>query len=56
MELWDAYDKDFNIIDGKTLMKICHDEGTVDSCHPNDLGFYSMAMAVIKVLKNEVKI
>ena len=49
-------DNNVYFIDGKTLMKICHDEGTVDSCHPNDLGFYSMAMAVIKVLKNEVKL
>ncbi len=49
-------DNDVYFIDGKSLMRICHDEGTVDSCHPNDLGFYSMAMAVIKVLKNEVKL
>ena len=49
-------DNDVYFIDGKTLMKICHNEGTVDNCHPNDLGFYSMAMAVIKVLKNEVKL
>ncbi|MBR2885703.1 MAG: SGNH/GDSL hydrolase family protein [Clostridia bacterium] len=52
----DNGDKNVYFIDGKTLMKICHDEGTVDSCHPNDLGFYSMAMAIIKVLKNEVKL
>lgn len=49
-------DNNVYFIDGKTLMKVCHDEGTVDACHPNDLGFYSMAMAVIKVLKNEVKL
>lgn len=49
-------DNDVYFIDGKSLMRLCHDEGTVDACHPNDLGFYSMAMAVIKVLKNEVKL
>lgn len=49
-------DNDVYFIDGKSLMRLCHDEGTVDACHPNDLGFYSMAIAVIRVLKNEVKL
>ena len=49
-------DQNVYLIDGKTLMKLCHDEGTVDACHPNDLGFYSMAQAVIKVLKNQIKL
>lgn len=30
---------------GNELMKICGDEGTVDGCHPTDLGFFSMAKA-----------
>ena len=46
-----AGDKNVYFIDGKTLMRECLDEGTVDSCHPNDLGFASMAKAVIKVLE-----
>jgi len=52
----DSGDNNVYFIDGKSLMKLCHDEGTVDACHPNDLGFFSMARAIIRVLKNEVKI
>lgn len=44
-------DKNVYFIDGKTLMRIAKDGGTVDGCHPNDLGFYSMAKALEKVLK-----
>lgn len=44
-------DNNVYLIDGRTLMKLCHNEGTVDNCHPNDLGFFSMARAVIKVIK-----
>lgn len=44
-------DNNVYLIDGRTLMRLCHDEGTVDACHPNDLGFFSMAQAVIKTLK-----
>ena len=28
---------------GSELMQLCADEGTVDGCHPTDLGFFSMA-------------
>lgn len=45
-------DKNVYFLDGPTLMGIAKNEGTVDNCHPNDLGFYSMAMAVIDVLKD----
>ena len=45
-------DKNVYFIDGKTLMKEAKGEGTVDGSHPNDLGFYSMAKALLKVLKN----
>ena len=44
-------DSNVYFIDGPTLMSIAKSEGTVDNCHPNDLGFYSMAMAVSEVLK-----
>ena len=44
-------DKNVYLIDGPTLMAIAQNEGTVDNCHPNDLGFYSMAKAVAPVLK-----
>lgn len=43
-------DKNVYLIDGKTLMALAENEGTVDDCHPNDLGFMSMAKALEKVL------
>jgi dihydrofolate reductase len=49
-------DRNVYFIDGKTLMRHCHNEGTVDNCHPNDWGFYSMARALINVLKNKIKL
>ena len=44
-------DENVYFIDGRTLMSLCKDEGTVDNCHPTDLGFFSMAQALKKVLK-----
>ena len=44
-------DKNVYFIDGKTLMQLCEDEGTVDDCHPNDFGFASMAKAVGDVIE-----
>ena len=44
-------DKNVYFISGAELMKLSGDAGTVDSCHPNDWGFYSMASAVRDVLK-----
>ena len=39
------------LIDGRTLMSDMSDgSGTVDGCHPNDLGFYSMAQKIGDVL------
>lgn len=43
-------------LDGKTLMAECKNEGTVDNCHPNDLGFNSMAKPLIEVLKKALSI
>ncbi len=37
-------------ISSRELMLLCEDNGTVDGCHPNDLGFRSMAEAFIKPL------
>ena len=45
-------DKNVYFIDNKALTKLCLDEGTVDSCHPTDLGFYSMAEAVYEVMRD----
>lgn len=45
-------DKNVYYIDGQTLMSPeIRNEGTVDDCHPTDLGFYSMAMRIMPVLK-----
>ncbi len=38
-----AGDKNVYFVDGKALMSLCENNGTVDNCHPTDLGFYSMA-------------
>lgn len=38
------------LLDGPTLMAMAGDDGLVDSAHPNDLGFASMAKAVGDVL------
>ena len=46
-----AGDENVFLIDGPTLMALAKNEGTVDGCHPNDLGFYSMADAVEKILR-----
>ena len=44
-------DKNVYFIHGQELTAISGHDTTVDNTHPNDLGFYSMATAVIKVLK-----
>lgn len=42
----DAGDENVYILTGKELCALCGDEGTVDGCHPTDLGFFSMATAL----------
>lgn len=44
-------DKNVYFIDGKDLMAFAENEGTVDNIHPNDLGFYSMALRLGEVLE-----
>ena len=48
-------DQNVYLIDGPTLMAIAGNEGTVDGTHPTDLGFFSMAQALIPVLKEILK-
>lgn len=36
-------DKKISFVPGEELLALCGDEGTVDHCHPTDLGFFSMA-------------
>lgn len=46
-------DNNVYFIDGETLFTdIDYDSCTVDSCHPNDLGFFRMAQVIYPVLKN----
>lgn len=44
-------DKNVYLIDGRKLMEMAGNEGTVDNCHPTDLGFASMAKVVGDVLE-----
>ncbi len=44
-------DENLYFIDGYELMQLCGNEGTVDGCHPTDLGFFSMAQTMYPVLK-----
>lgn len=45
-------DQNVYLLTGPELTALCGDEGTVDNCHPTDLGFYSMAAALLPVLKS----
>ena len=45
-------DKNVYLIDGRTLMQVADSEGTVDGCHPTDLGFFSIAQELIKQFKH----
>lgn len=51
----DKGDTNVYFIDGPTLMALAKTDGTVDGCHPTDLGFFSMAQAVGDVLEPIVK-
>lgn len=48
-------DRNVCFLDGPTLMKYARNNGTVDNCHPNDLGFHSMAKVLTKTLKSILK-
>ena len=48
----EAGDKNVYFIDGSTLTwRFGGDSGTVDGCHPNDLGFMCMAVGIGEVVK-----
>lgn len=50
-------DNNVYFIDGEEMLKIFGgDSGTVDNCHPNDLGFMCMAEALIPCLRKIFKI
>lgn len=46
-----AGDRNVYFIAGNKLMQYAKGDGTVDGCHPNDLGFYSMARVLTRHLK-----
>ena len=46
-------DKNVYFIDSTALTVLCGNEGTVDSCHPTDYGFASMAKALIELIERE---
>lgn len=46
-----AGDENVYLLDNRTLLAQCGNEGTVEGVHPNDYGFYSMASAVGDVLE-----
>ena len=45
-------DKNVYFIPGPTLMRYAKDNGTVDSCHPTDYGFASIAKVLTPLLKS----
>ena len=44
-------DRLVSFVPGNELMALCGIEGTVDCCHPTDLGFYSMALRFAEELE-----
>lgn len=48
-------DRNAYFIDGSQLLRYGGDSGTVDNCHPNDLGFMCMAEGIGNMLKEALK-
>ena len=46
-------DQNVYFLTGDDLTALCGNEGTVDNCHPTDLGFAAMADALIKLIEKE---
>ena len=44
-------DNNVYFLDGPKLMAFAHNDGTVDDCHPNDLGFTSIAKALAPIFE-----
>ena len=47
-----AGDRNVYFVDGRALMALAENDGTVDGAHPNDFGFASMARSLEPVLEN----
>ena len=48
-------DKNVYFLSASSLTALAERDGTVDNCHPTDLGFYSMAVALYPTLKKILK-
>jgi len=48
-------DQNVYFVDNEALTALCKNEGTVDSTHPTDFGFYSMAAALSPVFRQIFK-
>lgn len=48
-------DENVFLIEGRELMAMAEDNGTVDNCHPNDFGFASMAKVLGDMLEKILK-
>ena len=48
-------DKNVYFFDGSTFFQECGDSATVDTCHPNDLGFMVMAQKLYAVIRDIIK-
>ncbi|MCR4718098.1 MAG: SGNH/GDSL hydrolase family protein [Firmicutes bacterium] len=46
-----AGDENVYFISGQELCAICKNEGTVDGCHPTDLGFFSIAQVLGDIIE-----
>ena len=46
-------DKNVYFVDNKELTELCKEDGTVDNCHPTDLGFLAMAQGLYNTIKDE---
>lgn len=52
----DSGDENVYFLDGATIYSGCEwDICTVDTCHPNDIGFYKMAKAICPLVENALK-
>ena len=49
-------DRNVYFIDNNMLMELCKNDGTVDNCHCTDLGFFSMACKIGKLIENILNI
>ena len=51
-----AGDENVYFLSGEELLALSGNEGLIDNCHPTDLGFWSMAGALIPVLRQALKL